>query len=891
MPSSKQAVRRHVARLRAELYAHPWAIDARVLGRLTSAIERSDLAAVRAILSLGAEDAPTSTVEDGIAIIPVTGVLRDEVDYMVRWGGASSYQLIERAYNQAMDNGMVKGILFYHNSPGGSAIGCKRIADLVFESRGGKPVRSYAQGVCGSADFYIACASDRVEATADSLVGSVGTIFPHMEFSGMLKEFGVTATVFTNTDSPKKGHGNMYEPLSESAKETLQQFVDSYGKPFINDVARYRGVKPEDVVAKYGQGDAFRADVAVTRGMIDAVVSGFKESLESIKLAAGTSGANTSSMPVESGTTDRSSVMNERIKAQLFALGLIDSLDASDKECNAALNAWFKSSGKEVPDDETQRLAALQRFVKAEDESASDESASDEGDGEEDDSEMEEEGSSSKSKSGKSQSRSVQQAHNTEQAEARLADLRAAADLHNQVAGYTAVTAEMVFAAHDKKLNVPDASKEWAKALSEGERPIPTGRIRVTQEGANRFAADVIDAMCYRAGSKIELSNAAADHVRKPLWAVAAECLQLSGRQVDAYGDREAIAQEAMEMGVPGKRHTFYSANENRQYIAASGTPAARPGDFPNILSGLANKYLDTIQLDDDYSYPLVSAVLPAGLSDFKPAMMANKGIVEELDELQDAEQFAELGLSEEVLSYLFLRRFGNKWGWTPVMVANDDLNAFAEGMLGLEEAWQVTQNRLVVDRFTASETLLDGSALFANRADTGSGTNPALNNNIVSAGAAPSDTQWGLMEAAYADIGGIATGRRVRGTLNVCFCPTGSVSQEARRTFLPLNTGGLEMKVATTTATVGLYRGEVQVIPESELRVNSKIIWYGLRNPTRLNTATVIRGYFNGFGTAGRRERWYDPENKTTWVSIEGRIAVAVKNWRYAVRNAGTGA
>jgi hypothetical protein len=439
----------------------------------------------------------------------------------------------------------------------------------------------------------------------------------------------------------------------------------------------------------------------------------------------------------------------------------------------------------------------------------------------------------------------------------------------------------------------------WSKSLAEQEPSLPTGRIRVTGEGADRYAADVVEALVYKSAEAltnvkepVKLSDHAAPHVRKPLWAIAAECLQLAGqRGVDMFGDREYLAEAAMGMGSPCQRHVFFSAKEGRQYIQAAGSPASRPGDFPNILSNLANKFLDTIELDDDYSYPLVSAVLPGGLSDFKPAMMVNKGIVEELDEVQDAEQFKELGLSEEVLSYIFLRRFGNKWGWTPVLVANDDLGAFVEGMLGLEEAWQVTQNRLIVDRYTANETLLDGAALFADRADTGSGANPAANLNTRASGNPPSDTEWGAMETLYADIGGINTGRRVRGSLNVAFTPTGSVSQEARRVFLPLNTGGLEMKVANTTATVGLYRGEVQVVPESELRVASTAVWYGLRNPTRLNTATVVRGYFNGFGTAGRRERWYDPENKTTWVSIEGRIAVAVKNWRYAVRNVGTGA
>lgn len=85
--------------------------------------------------------------------------------------------------------------------------------------------------------------------------------------------------------------------------------------------------------------------------------------------------------------------------------------------------------------------------------------------------------------------------------------------------------------------------------------------------------------------------------------------------------------------------------------------------------------------------------------------------MVEELDELKDAEQFKELGFAEGVLSYMFLRRFGNKWGWTPVMFANNDMAALSEGMIGLKEAWQVTQNRLLVGLLTSNPTLLDGNA------------------------------------------------------------------------------------------------------------------------------------------------------------------------------------
>jgi hypothetical protein len=184
---------------------------------------------------------------------------------------------------------------------------------------------------------------------------------------------------------------------------------------------------------------------------------------------------------------------------------------------------------------------------------------------------------------------------------------------------------------------------------------------------------------------------------------------------------------------------------------------------------------------------------------------------------------------------------------------------------------------------------LLDGNALFANRADTGTGAIPAANNNLISSGGAvPSDTTWGAMSALYSEIGGINTGRRVRGVLNTILVPTNAVHQAAVRTFETYPTIG-ETKQADSTANIGIYRNKVQIIPESELNSINATAYYGLRNPTRLNTATVVRAYFNGFGTAGRRERWYDPETKTTYVSLEGRIAVATKNWRYAVKNPGT--
>jgi len=888
MPSPSD-IKRKRQKLRSEFYGHPWAMLASTLSDLGQRIEIGDMESIKSALSFNGDGVETSMkVANGVAVIPMNGVLRDEVDYMVRYGGACSYQILERDFLAAMSNDQVKSVLFYCNSPGGSAIGCKRVADLIFSSRGKKQIVAFVQGQCCSASYYIASACDRIEATADSMVGSIGTIMPHVEMSGFLDEMGYGVTVITNSDSPKKGHGNQYEKLTPEAKATLQAFIDSFGKPFIADVARYRGVTTEQVLANFGQGDAKRADLAIDNRMIDAVVSGIGQTLQRITGSAGQqTPVVTSAVPFSQNNTpvaanvastivapeaaatgtsfEEVKVMkiSARVKAQLFACGLIGSMEASDELCVAALNGWFRGT---VPADESAILKGLQASATPEPAKV--------------------EATAPAVAPATAPATSPAAAHQAEQSEARLTDLKASAALINGIAGSTVVTAEMVIEACEAKLNPQAAMKQWNEKLSANNPAVPVGRVSVGASGADAFGKDAIDAMAAKAGAKIELSANARQLVRMPLWAIAHQSLALAGSNVDMYGDRELLAEQAMQMGDSTRRVQFFSTKEDAKYIQASAGPFSRPGDFPNILSGLANKYLDMIELDDDYSYSEISAVLPGGLNDFKPAMMVNRGILEELDELSDGEQIKSLGMAEEVLSYIFLRRFGNKFGWTPVMIANDDLGAFAEGMIGLQEAWQVTQNRMVLDRITSSETLLDGNALFANRADTGTGAIPAANNNLISSGgAAPSDTTWGAMSTLYAGIGGIGTGRRVRGTLNTILVPTNNVYQEAVRTFATLT----EQKVASTTANLGLYRNQVKIVPESELNSVNATAYYGLRNPTRLNNATVVRGYFNGYGEAGRRERWYDPETKCTYVSLEGRIAVATKNWRFAVKNPGT--
>lgn len=220
------------------------------------------------------EPQPTSSTRtnaNGVATIPVVGLL-----------DSSAYDEIEEQFNEAIVSSDVGAIVLYCNSPGGEAIGCKRVADRIYKRRRSIPVIAYVQGACSSAAYYMAAACDSIEATADSLIGGVGTQYEHGDLSRAYTKAGVRVTVITNADSPKKSHGNPYQPLTPESRATLQNFVEAYGRAFINDVATYRGVTPGVVRSKYGRGDTIRASRAVKRGMIDGLVGGLEETIDSV---------------------------------------------------------------------------------------------------------------------------------------------------------------------------------------------------------------------------------------------------------------------------------------------------------------------------------------------------------------------------------------------------------------------------------------------------------------------------------------------------------------------------------------------------------------------------------------------------------------------------------
>jgi hypothetical protein len=355
-----------------------------------------------------------------------------------------------------------------------------------------------------------------------------------------------------------------------------------------------------------------------------------------------------------------------------------------------------------------------------------------------------------------------------------------------------------------------------------------------------------------------------------PLSYFAEQCLRAAGVRADFHlMPREELFEIAFAMDGPG-----------RVSVGANYTAYNRPGSFPNLLSNLANKVLDAALELSSPTYPEWTGQVAGDLPDFKAVPIVNKSQPDEMDEILDAEASKEFGLTEEMLSYMVLRRFSNKFVLTPVMGANDDLNAFDEGLVSLESAWQNTVNRLCLYLLTGNVVMLDTFALFD---DTNHG------NDLTGTGSGPpSTTSWDAMQQKVSAQRGIGGTGYVRTPLSVALVPP-KHWVAALQTFATLQQlGGGEQKAAATDANINVFRGTATVVKEVELQANSVDIWYGLARPRGTYNATVIRAYFRGWGKNGRRQRWHDPETKCWNFELEGRVGAAAKQYRLAVRNDG---
>lgn len=224
-----------------------------------------------------AVDVPQMEVINGVAHIPIGGPLGRGLGKFEKGAGAVDYDDLADELDQAQDDDQVQAILFDIDSPGGMFSGLPEFADRVLACD--KPLYAFTSGLMCSAAYYVGCACDAVFATKSADIGSIGVYAPFADTSEAWRARGVKVEVFAS--GRYKGAGVPGTSLSADHRNMLQARVIEMAQMFYAHVLSCRPDVSEDEM----QGQAFKAQSAADKGLIDEVVSGKDEVLSFIESA------------------------------------------------------------------------------------------------------------------------------------------------------------------------------------------------------------------------------------------------------------------------------------------------------------------------------------------------------------------------------------------------------------------------------------------------------------------------------------------------------------------------------------------------------------------------------------------------------------------------------
>jgi len=218
------------------------------------------------------QDMKSYSIENGKAIIPITGPLMKNPTRFekIYFGFASMYDIMS-SVEQAISDKQVFSIILDINSPGGTVEGVEETANFISEASKIKPVIAYTSGMMASAAYWIGSASSEIYISGETaIVGSIGVASQHVDVSALYENMGVKITDIYAGKYKRIASEN--KPLSDDGKRYLQGIVDNFYTTFVNNVAMNLDVSPARVLADMADGKIFIGSSAVRAGLVDGIL-------------------------------------------------------------------------------------------------------------------------------------------------------------------------------------------------------------------------------------------------------------------------------------------------------------------------------------------------------------------------------------------------------------------------------------------------------------------------------------------------------------------------------------------------------------------------------------------------------------------------------------------
>lgn len=700
------------------------------------------------------EDGPI-ILDGGIQVINVHGTLAPRMNLMARMSGGTSTMQLAKDLHEAGNNSKVSSIVLNIDSPGGAASYTPEAAAAVRAVSQSKRIVTSATNMMASGAYWLGVASDYVYASQSTQVGSIGVYSIMPNYKEAYEKSGVKFAVLRA--GSLKAAGNPYEELTSERLAALQKRVDDIYVSFISSVAEFRKTSTTAVEKQFGQGNVFLADEAKSRGMIDEIAT-FEEVLA--RERDRTRVASRVSVVVQEGT------MNPKVKAALFARGLIEAIDADDATCNVALRSFRVAVGnidQQLSEDELVKCLF---------------------------------GSAAKVDASEQAPASPDLVQTGERS--RVIELKTRGKL-------LSVEESDIDTAIAEGVSVEDALVEWTGKMAKSHKPVT---IRPGDAEADKIAVGAGAVLCKRYANtvgideKIERDYASYGASLRNLTPIELARTELRSRGLQSTGDKHEDAKTYLE----------------NTSISVSEESVNRRGDHPSMLSALVRKSLTRGAMVAPVQYTQWCERIE-DLTDFKPRSFIDAGIFRRLDAITEDDKFNQLKFESDLQNWISVDRFGNSVGLTVEMLADDDLGGFARQLRSLGLASRLTVQEAVLSLLNANPTMPDGNAFFS-----------SAHSNLVSAGnGAPSATQLVTHRrmhrlAASFGTGGIPMGA----SLSAVLVPA-TLEEVTLQTVAPVGSVIMEQAAKATDATLNTFRGKVNPIIDAHLDSFSTAIWYSM--------------------------------------------------------------
>lgn len=254
----------------------PWAILPGTLAAILDMLsirasgERLSEEEIQARIGAGPDSRQQQT-SGAVAVLPLYGVIAPKVNAMTDISGGTSVEMFASDFQALMRDPNIKAVVIDIDSPGGQTSLITELAATIRQARGTKPIVAVANPTAASAAYWIGSQADELVATPSGHVGSIGVFGAHEDISALNENLGIKTTLVSA--GKYKTEGTPLAPLTDEARAHWQSLVDASYATFVGDVAKGRGVSPDQVKNGFGEGRMVSAADAVSEGMIDRVAT------------------------------------------------------------------------------------------------------------------------------------------------------------------------------------------------------------------------------------------------------------------------------------------------------------------------------------------------------------------------------------------------------------------------------------------------------------------------------------------------------------------------------------------------------------------------------------------------------------------------------------------